>query len=240
MTNVGYIYRITNPVGKIYIGKTTRLNDRISYYRNNQGLDQKIISRSIAKYGWDKHSFEIIATAPSDQLNELEQKYIQEYNSFHYENENGMNLTKGGEGTFGRIPTAEQREKLSKSLQGRRHTDKTKQLMSFTKQGKVGNFINKTHTDESKYKISVANSGRTVDAQVIQNIKNTKLNSLLDKHESILQIDPISNNIIKEWKILPTDIAKEFNVDVTSIRKCLNNKNKTSLGYIWRYKNEWI
>ena len=236
MVNTGYIYRIINPVGKIYIGKTTRLNDRISYYRNNQASDQKIISRSISKYGWDNHIFEIIDTAPSDQLNELEQKYIQEYNSFHYENENGMNLTKGGEGTFGRIPTTEQREKLSKSLQGRSHSDETKQLMKSIKIGKPSNFTGYLHTDESKQKIGLANKGRIVKQQSIENTLNTKLNKLLNKHESILQIDPISNTIIKEWKILPTDIAKELNIDATNIRKCLNNKNKTSLGYIWRYK----
>lgn len=236
MAKIGYIYKITNPSGRIYIGKTTRLANRISCYKNNNSSKQIIISRSISKYGWDKHIFEVLAIVPADQLNKLEQKYIQEYNSFHYENENGMNLTKGGEGTFGRIPTTEQREKLSRSLQGRYHSDETKQLMKSIKIGKPSNFTSHSHTDESRQKISLANKGRIVKQQSIKNTLNTKLNKLLNKHESILQIDPISNTIIKEWKLLPTDIAKKLNIDVTSIRKCLNNKNKTSLGYIWRYK----
>ena len=236
MVHTGYIYRITNPTGRIYIGKTTRLNDRISCYRNNQVTDQKIISRSIAKYGWDKHSFEIIATAPSDQLNELEQKYIQEHNSFHYENENGMNLTKGGEGTLGRVPTDKQRKKLSKSLQGKTHSSETKQLMRSLKIGKSSNFKGYSHTDESKQKIGLANKGHVTEQQTIDSMLNTRLNNLLEKHEAILQIDPISNTIVKEWKMLPTHIAEKFNIDTTAIRKCLTNKNKTSLGYVWRYK----
>jgi group I intron endonuclease len=236
MEKIGYIYKITNPFGKIYIGKTTRLNDRISCYRNNQSPEQRLISRSISKYGWDNHIFEIIDEAPFIELNELEQKYIQEYNSFFPNNKQGMNLTKGGEGTYGRIPTIEHRKKLSESLKGKHHSDKTKQIMSSLKKGKPSHFFNKKHTNETKHKISVANLGRVVDKQTIQNIKNTKLNNLLNKHEAILQINPISNNIIKEWKILPTDIAKELNVDVTNIRKCLNHKNQTSLGYIWKYK----
>jgi group I intron endonuclease len=236
MIHTGYIYRITNPAGRIYIGKTTRINDRISYYRSNKNCKQILISRSIAKYGWDKHSFEIIATAPSDQLNELEQKYIQEYNSFHYENKNGMNLTKGGEGTFGRIPTDKQRKKLSESLQGKTHSSETKQLMRSLKIGKPSNFKGYSHTDESRRKIGLANKGHITKQQTIDSMLNTKLNKLLEKHEAILQIDPISNTIVKEWKILPTHIAKQFNTNPTAIRKCLINKNKTSSGYVWRYK----
>ena len=65
MEKIGYIYKITNPKGRIYIGKTTRLNDRISSYRNNHKSGQKIIERSIEKYGWDhfdlnKHSLQEI------------------------------------------------------------------------------------------------------------------------------------------------------------------------------------
>jgi group I intron endonuclease len=236
----GYIYKITNPTGRVYIGKTIRPNDRISFYRNinSKKTDQKILGNSILKYGWDNHIFEIIDQSPAELLNELEIKYIKKYNSFHYDNQNGMNLTRGGEGTLGRIPTPEQKNKLSKALKGKKHSIETRQLMSSLKIGKSSNFKGHTHTIESKQKISLANKSRPISKDAIQNTLNTKLINLIKKHESILQIDPKSNIIIKEWKILPTDIARTLNVDVIAIRKCLNNKNKTGAGYIWKYKNE--
>lgn len=236
MNKIGYIYKITSPSGKIYIGKTVRLSDRISYYRNNNKGGQKILDSSIKKYGWKNHIFEVIDKAPSDQLNELEIKHIKEHNSFHYDNENGMNLTKGGEGTFGRIPTKEQREKLSNSLKGKKHSEETKQLMSLLKKGKPSNSTGKSCSEIRKQKISKANKGRLPKDTTIQNRNTTRLNNLIEQHEAILQIDPISNSIIKEWQLLPKEIAKLFNTDDTNIIKCLNNKNKTSIGFIWKYK----
>ena len=35
MNRIGYIYKITSPTGRIYIGKTCRPNDRVSNYRTN-------------------------------------------------------------------------------------------------------------------------------------------------------------------------------------------------------------
>ena len=84
----GHIYKITSPTERVYIGKTTRLKDRISYYRNNNKGGQKILDSSIEKYGWDQHKFEVIDEAPVDQLNELEIKYIKDFNTFHYDNPN--------------------------------------------------------------------------------------------------------------------------------------------------------
>ena len=39
----GYIYNITSPTGKIYIGKTIKLKLRIDYYRILKCKKQKII-----------------------------------------------------------------------------------------------------------------------------------------------------------------------------------------------------
>jgi group I intron endonuclease len=236
MNKTGHIYKITNPSGKIYIGKTIRLSDRISYYKNNNKGGQKILDNSIEKYGWENHIFEVIDSAPVDQLNTLEIEYIQKYNSFHYENKNGMNLTKGGEGTLGRIPSKEQRQKLSDSLKGKKHSKETKQLMSLLKKGKPSNSTGKPCSEIRKQKISKANKGKLPKDTTIQNRNITRLKNLIEQHEAILQIDPISENIIKEWQLLPKEIAKSFNIYDTNIIKCLNNKNKTAAGFMWKYK----
>jgi group I intron endonuclease len=237
MSNIiGYIYKITSPTGRIYIGKTTRLNDRISYYRNNNNKSQKMISNSISKYGWDNHIFEVIDESPVDTLNDLETKYIKEYNSFHYDNSNGMNLTRGGEGLSGRKLSAETIAKQIAKRIGTKRSDATKKLMSDLKKGKAPSC---TLNPKTEYFLQQARQnmlGRIVSEDEKNKRKQTRLDRLIKQHESILQINPENNNIIKEWVMLPKDIAHIFSIDDTNIVKCLNGKLNTCKGYIWKYK----
>lgn len=237
MEKIGYIYKITSPTGKIYIGKTSRLNDRISKYRNCNGIsEQKMIYSSIKKHGWENHIFEIVTEAPINQLSHLESFYIETFNSFHYSNPNGMNLTKGGEGTPGRKDSIETKTKRANSIRGRHHSEQTKQLMSELKKGKPSNNKGVPCSDEKKKKISEANKGKTPSQLTKQNRNNTRLANLISNHEAILQINKETNIVIKEWKMLPKEIAKHFNIYDTNIIKCLNGKKEHTIGYIWRYK----
>ena len=64
MEQIGYIYKITSPSGKIYIGKTNNLRNRICAYRNAQKSNTNtLIYTSIKKYGWDAHVFKVIDSA---------------------------------------------------------------------------------------------------------------------------------------------------------------------------------
>jgi group I intron endonuclease len=231
----GHIYKITSPTGRVYVGKTTRLNDRISYYRNNNNKQQKIISSSIEKYGWDQHIFEVIDEAPVDKLNELEIKYIKELNTFHYDNPNGMNLTRGGEGLNGRKLSAETIALMVAKRTGLKRSEATKKLMSELKKGKVPACTKNPKSEYFLQRARESSLGRIPSEDEIFKRKQARLNRLIEQHEAILQID-IDGNIIKEWQMLPKDIAKHFNVCDTNIVKCLNKKQKKGLGYIWKYK----
>ena len=68
---------------------------------------------ALRKHGWD--NFEqtcLIDDVPEIDLDDLEREYIAVYKSNN--KEFGYNLTEGGEGSSGRIPTAETRQKISK------------------------------------------------------------------------------------------------------------------------------
>jgi group I intron endonuclease len=237
MDQIGYIYKITSPTGKIYIGKTTRLNNRISHYRSLNGISQqKLLYRSIVKHGWGNHLFEIIDTCPSHLLSELEIKYISLNNSYHYNNPLGMNLTQGGEGTLGRKDSKETIQKRSQKLIGKTRSESTKQLMSSLKKGKPSYRAGLPLSDEHKQKISQSNKGMLPTNETKVKRNQTRLINMLRDHESILQIDPATNQILKEWKILPVDISKEIGVDDTNIIKCLKKKNNTCKGFIWKYQ----
>jgi group I intron endonuclease len=89
------IYKIANPKGKIYIGKSINLEKRKKdYSRFSQTKGQPLIHNSIIKYGWENHQFEIIEECTLEQLNEREIYWIDRFNCI----EEGLNLKQGGEG----------------------------------------------------------------------------------------------------------------------------------------------
>jgi group I intron endonuclease len=96
-----YIYLITSPSGKQYVGKSTIDPDQKSVlYQSATKYFPKIkrpILESIRKYGWDKMKFVIIERNDnwtSDELNEREKFWIQNYNTLTA----GYNVTAGGDG----------------------------------------------------------------------------------------------------------------------------------------------
>jgi len=56
--------------------------------------------------------------------------------------------------------------------------------------------------------------------------------------KEVYQFD-FDGNLIKTWECL-NHILKEFPTGNSSIWRCLNNKQQTSFGYIWTYKNKFI
>lgn len=236
MTETGYIYKITSPTGRIYVGKTTSLNNRITAYRNlNLGIrKQKMIYNSIMKYGWNSHKFEVLAEVPIDVLSEKEKQMIQEFNSYHYNNPNGMNLTLGGDGVLGRRDSEETKKRRADKIRGRHHREESKILMSLRKKGKPSRNKGVPCSEEAKLKISQANIGRSKSEVEIKSMRDTRVKNLIQKHEAILQIDPITNKVVKEWQILPSEISKEMGV--YDIWKSLKNPSKKSAKYFWRYK----
>lgn len=85
-----YIYKITNPSGKIYIGSTINIKDRIYRYKTNRVKNQIKISRSINKYGWENHLFEVIYECDASEKLFYENKFGIEYNVI---SKNGLNCS---------------------------------------------------------------------------------------------------------------------------------------------------
>ena len=56
----GYIYKITSPSGKIYIGQTNDIEKRKINYEKLLCKAQRLLYSSIKKYGWDNHKLEVL------------------------------------------------------------------------------------------------------------------------------------------------------------------------------------
>lgn len=132
------VYKITNKVtNKIYIGITNQGSGaryRHHWYESRIG-EPSPIHRSMAKYGEDNFTLEIIDFADTyDELKEKEKYWIKQYNST--DKSIGYNLTEGGDGTFGRKHSEDTKEKIRQKALGRKVSEETKKKMSETRLGK--------------------------------------------------------------------------------------------------------
>jgi len=112
-TKIGYIYKITSPTNKIYIGQTFNFNKRINRYKSLDCKNQRYLYNSFLKHGYDNHKIEIIESGPYNinELLELEIYYIKYFESFNL----GMNLTIGGDGCRLGHHSEETKKKISNS-----------------------------------------------------------------------------------------------------------------------------
>jgi group I intron endonuclease len=208
MDKKGYIYKITSPSGYVYIGKTINLKNRINKYKCLDCKRQILLCRSLEKYGFSGHSFEIIYEGDftNEELNKLEIYYIGYYNSFNGNNKDGMNLTLGGEGVLGKKHTEETKKRISENRKKTGKTEKHQQVidnMKGKKLVKTKEWINK-------------------------NAESIK--------KPILQYD-LLGNLIKEWKSAQ-DVEIEIGLSRKNISANLRNKSKHAYGYIWKYKEK--
>jgi len=107
------VYLITNKVNnKQYVGITSRpIENRINEHRT--ATTKSAIHDAIVKYGIENFTVEQIDTANTyEELLEKEIHWIEKLNTFG----SGYNLTKGGEGSLGRIASEETRQRLSEGV----------------------------------------------------------------------------------------------------------------------------
>ncbi len=154
---MGYIYCITSPSGKKYIGQTTRdymkrFNEHCKIYGNCI-----LLENAIAKYGKDAMKIEVLEEANDDQLDSLEIEYIEIFNTLE---PNGYNVRTGGNISK---HSAESRERMRQSKLGNKNhnygkprSDETKSAISIAKSGEKHHFYGQSFTEEHKLRLSAS------------------------------------------------------------------------------------
>lgn len=198
------IYKITSPVGRVYIGQSVYIQKRKADYACLHNCnEQRKLFNSLVKYGWLQHDFEIIEECHRELLNEREVYHIAFYNSV----EDGLNIYPGGNQP---IVSDSTRQKIRAANLGKRHSVEARRKMSLSKAGTtpwnkglvgVQDGFNKgrTFSIEHREKLRIARSGKTrsADARARTSI-SLKIHYLKKKH----------NILFNNLNTLPMDEVK--------------------------------
>ena len=133
MQKICGIYKIISLTGKIYIGQSTNINERFTFYKQLHCKTQTKLYNSLKKYGVENHKFEIIEECTKEKLDEREKYYINLFKTFN--TKHGMNLRDGG-GSKGSL-SEETKLKISEGLKGEKN-----------------HFFGKHHSEISRKKMS--------------------------------------------------------------------------------------
>lgn len=149
---MGLIYKITNLMNqKIYVGQTTKtIEERWTSHKEYARKGTTYLSRAIQKYGQDNFQMETLEVCEDHLLNEREQHWVAHLKS--NDKTIGYNMSCGGD-NGNNTKSPEVRKKISDALKG-----KTRLPL----------------TEERKYKISLANTGKRRTPEQCEKIKNSR------------------------------------------------------------------
>lgn len=153
---MGFIYCLTSPSGKKYIGQTIRkVEKRVYEHSNNKLSGCKILKNAIQKYGIETFIVEILIEINNEYLNYYEERYI---DCLETKYPNGYNISKGGSNiNFSDASCQVMREKkLGENNHnfGKKRTKETCEKISEKKKGDKHHFYNKNLTYEHKLNLS--------------------------------------------------------------------------------------
>lgn len=245
----GYIYKLTLnkdlesfKKGEVYIGKHNGVKKE--YFGSG-----KLVKTLINKYSKDIFDRDIISKDIDNNilLSYLEVYYINLYKCNRSIYNIGLNLTEGGEGIYGYKKSDIWKEKFSNLLKEKYKCGKIRPPLEKTVYQyclETGNLLNSySNCIEAAKAVAGNNSSIAYCARgkCFSSYGYSWLYNKLDNYKpsirgkrKVIQYD-LEMNFIKEWDSA-TDIRNKLGFKNTAITNCCGNINKTSYGYIWKYK----
>lgn len=262
----GVVYRYISPSGKSYIGQTKDEHKRRLCFKPTKYYSGSRLDNAIKKYGIDSFTYEILYRneynsfeEATNDLNEKEKYYIAKYDSYR----NGYNMTLGGEGVRGFRLEGEAKERMIIHLkkhylthpnpfQGKKHSEKTRELLSeLAKQrvgdknpnfgkpisenqrkilsecakkrkGELNSFYNRRHSEETKKRVSEANSKPVIQLNAVTGEAIREFSSALEAGKW-LGNPRLNSEIVKVCRGYVSPSGKHY---------------ITCKGYKWKYKEQ--
>lgn len=214
---LGYIYKITSPTDKVYIGQTINLKSRMKNYRNLTCKGQGKIYSSLAKYGFDNHKFDILLNIPQVHLNYYERFFQDFYDCVN----NGLNLRYTKIDDKSGSMSEESKAKMSKSQSGKVMPIETRKKIS------IANKLQKS-TEHFKLYGNKHNTGKKLTNETKELMRNSSPNK---KKVGKFHISGI---LIKEYNSI-SEAARECNSFTSNIVKNCQGAKGLVVGFKWKY-----
>jgi group I intron endonuclease len=202
------VYMHITPNGKRYIGITCKKPER--RWNNGKAYEyNKHFYNAILKYGWENIEHIIIAEGlTKEEAGKMEIDLIQKYNCTNPDFE--YNRSTGGEwGGIGVVFTEERKQKISKAITGKRHTEVARRKMSEGHKGKPSWNKGRKWSDQEK---KVFSRAQKTSKPILCVETNIVYNGTREAH-------------------------RETGINRDSIKDCLHQRPhcKTAGGYHWQY-----
>jgi group I intron endonuclease len=205
------VYKHTVPNNKVYIGITSKKPEERwrNRYRNN-----RYFSNAINKYGWENIKHEILyENLSKEDAEQMEIQLIALYDSSNPKF--GYNIAKGGHSNNGYHHSEETKNKIKKSLTGKKYTAERRKNQSR---------IIKRCWDNDDYRkhMSEVHKGK-------QSGKNNPSSKTVYQYSLKKELINIFESVGLAEKIT--------GIDHRQICCCCNHKQKTCHGFIWSYES---
>lgn len=255
---------------KKYVGQSDNIKRRWkAHYREltTNRHYSKHLQNAWNKYGENNFNFKIIEYCDIELLNEKESYWISYYDSY----KNGYNLTLGGNGLRGYKFSEASKIKMKLNhydmhgennpmfgvslydVLNEEEIIKWKENLSKSQMGELNSFYGKTHTDETKRKISIANKGKITGEKHYFYGKKLSKEQIDKMHKGWLlkyqNNNPLARKVIclNDLKIYNSisDAHKECSIHSASIIFCCQHKNlsagqdKNASKLVWMYYDEF-
>lgn len=220
------IYKIQSSSGKVYIGQTKNINNRLLNYKwvGKQTARQPLLHKSLVKYGINNHIIEILETELTKEEADIKEiYYIAEYKRLKL----SLNCTDGGSNVSNKLK---------------------KPVVQFDLDGIfIQKFISIIDAANSlniiPQKIQIAIIKKRYYSSGFLWIDETSFiagiipiwNSKKSSRKRIIQQFDLNMNLIDEF-LGTAEAYEKTNINRQSILNCLNNFSKTANNFIWKYK----
>lgn len=237
------IYKITSPSGKVYVGQSIDIDKRFRGYKDPKQQsfkNQTRLKRSMLKYGWVNHTFEVICECAAEDLDLYERKYQEENDAV---GPNGLNCLLTKTDALPRVWSLESRKNMGKKgaahhMYGKSHSAESIAKISSSKKGKPSNRKGAAHSEASKAKMIASRVGKKASEETRARMsasqigKKTKKCMLVRDDGSTLTF----NSMLDAAKHCIEHGYPKAKSD--KIGLVCNGKRKKAYGFSWAYATQ--
>lgn len=241
---IGYVYKITSPSGKIYVGSSKNYLNRWESYRFKRYKFQHKLKASFEKHGFENHTLEVIWEGSINIMLQKEQEYGILFNVL--DRDEGLNLRLPKINDQYNSVSEETIDKMKRARKGKSAYWSNKTVSIYTLKGKHVKTFNSV-TECTKYLNCKASQVAKVLKGRAKKYKNYQIKygkstediekyktSRKPKHDKIIGMYSKNDVLLETFKSV-MEIVNKYGYNTCNLYECLNKKRKTTKGYKWKY-----